>query len=125
MLSNLKISKPSIFFALFLFLAQFFNSFGATRTGELSNHSYFWFVFAFFWALSWWVINDSKIYGIKWFDKDMDMGMYLYVGWALLLPYYLFKTHGWKAVFTIGLFFIAYISAEIIGTVTYLFLNLF
>jgi hypothetical protein len=118
-LTKLQISKPSIYFALFLFIAQFINGLKTAQTGGYSSSSYIWFVLAFFWALSWWLNNDSKEYDIKWFDKYMDMGMFLYIGWIFLTPYYLFKTRGWKALYTIGLFIGVYFGALIIGTIVY------
>lgn len=125
MLSKLQISKSSIFFALFLFAAQLINGFNAARTGGYSNLSQFWFILAFFWGLSWWFINDSREHGIKWFDKYLDAGMLFYIGWIFLVPYYLFKTRGWKAFFTIGLFIVVYIGAAIAGAIAYLVVSFF
>jgi hypothetical protein len=124
MLANLQISKPSIFWCGFLFVVQFIYGFTSARTGG-SEIAFFWYALAFYWALSWWFITDSRKHGIGWADEYMDLGMFLYIGWILLVPYYLFKTRGWKALYTIGLLFGTAFGAYIAGAIFYLITSIF
>jgi len=57
---------------------------------------------------------------VKWFDEYLDMGMFLYIAWIFIIPYYLFKTHGWKALYTIVLFIGVYFGAYIAGIIIHL-----
>jgi hypothetical protein len=90
-----------------------------------SNSFNFGYTLAFYWALGWWFINDSRKHGAPWFNKYMDMGMYLYIAWIFIVPYYLFRTRGWKAIYIIGLLFGIYFGAYIIGALLYLVFSLF
>jgi len=125
MQSGLRISKPVIFLCLFLLVAQFIYGANTVRT-SYSARFFLVYSLAFYWALGWWFINDARNHGIKWVDNSLDMGMFLYVGWIFLIPYYLFKTRGWKAIYTIGLLLSACIGAYIAGVIlSALLLNLF
>ncbi|HUG34502.1 MAG TPA: hypothetical protein VMJ90_07005, partial [Anaerolineales bacterium] len=104
MLSNLQISKESLYLCSFFFVAQFFNGINDAR-GSYSEFSNYGFALAFYWALNWWFLTDSRKHGTGWTDGYLDMGMYLYIAGFIVVPYYLFKTRGWKALYTIGLFF--------------------
>jgi hypothetical protein len=53
------------------------------------------------------------------------MGMYLYIAWIFIVPYYLFKTRGWKAIYIIGLLAGIYFGAYAMGAILYSLLNLF
>lgn len=124
MQSSLRISKPVLFLYGFLLVAQFKYGVNIARTGY-AGRFYLWYVLAFYWALSWWFINDSRKHGIPWIDKYMDMGMYLYVAWIFIIPYYLFRTRGWKTMYTIGLLLGAYFGAYVMGVILYSLLSLF
>ena len=121
MLSNLQVSRPSIFWCGFLFVTQIINGFNDARNSysEISN---FWYVLAFYWALGWWFITDSRKHGAGWAGGYMDMGMFLYIAWIFLVPYYLFKTRGWKALYTLMLFLGISIGAYIVGAIISLFM---
>lgn len=124
MLSNVQISKPTIYLCSFFLVAQFINGINDTR-GSYSDFSIFWFGLAFFWALNWWFIIDSRNHGTSWTDWHLDMGMFLYVAGFFIIPYYLFKTRGWKALYTIGLFLFTIYGAYVAGAIFYLLLSIF
>ena len=124
MLSNLQISKPSLYLCSFLLVTQFINGFNAVgnNRSEISN---FWYALAFYWALNWWFIADSRTHGAAWTKSYLDMGMFLYVAGFFIVPYYLFKTRGWKALYTIGLFLAVLFGAYVVGAIFHLFPNIF
>lgn len=119
MQSIIRIIRPSILLSAFLFIAQFINGFNATQVGGASAISNFWYSLAFYWAIGWWFINDSRKHDVKWVDMYMDTGMLLYIAWIFIIPYFLFKTRGWKALYTIGLLLGTYFGAYIAGVVIY------
>ena len=123
MQSSSQTSKPLIFVGGFLLFAQFINGLSVARNGY-SAISSFWFFLAFYWMLGWWFINDSRQHGIKWVDYYMDMGMFLYLTWIVFVPYYLFKTRRWKAIYIIGVLLGINFGAYLIGAFLYFLINL-
>lgn len=73
----------------------------------------------FIWIMGWWLRTDSGKREFRWV---YDMGLFLYVAWPIVLPYYLFKTRGARGLLVILGFVGAYIAAAVIGMALYLFL---
>jgi hypothetical protein len=94
--------------------------YSSARSGGNPTVQDVWHVLAFYWAVGWWFINDSRSKGIRWNDGFMDMGMFLYIAWILIIPYYLFKSRGWKAIYPLVLIPGVYFGAHIIGAMIYL-----
>ncbi len=71
---------------------------------------------AFLWLSWWWLKEDSRQTGVSW---PLDMGMFLYMAWIVVLPYHLFKTRGPKGflaiIMFIGVLSAAWITAAIIS----------
>ena len=77
------------------------------------------YIFGFLWIIGWWLRQDSKEQGVNWV---FDMGLFLYVAWPFVLPYYVLKSRGAKGLLVIIGFVAAYIGATIAGALLYLFL---
>jgi hypothetical protein len=120
--SKLQISRPLFFWAGFLMITQFMNGFHNAHDTIYTPNNFGWLVF--YWALGWWFINDSRKHGIRWVDEYMDTGMFLYIGWIVLVPIYFFKTYGWKALIIIGLLLGMVLLAYIGGAVFYSFMRM-
>ncbi|MFL6207406.1 MAG: hypothetical protein ACJ74W_01060 [Pyrinomonadaceae bacterium] len=52
-------------------------------------------------VLGYWLTHDSRQ---RQFKGICDLGLWLFIAWPVLLPYYLFKTRGWRALLTLLLF---------------------
>jgi hypothetical protein len=72
-----------------------------------------------FCALAWWIHQDSRKRQFPW---PYDMGFFLYIAWPFILPYYLFKTRGIKALLLLGAFFGVLVIALIGGVASGLLL---
>jgi hypothetical protein len=94
--------------------------FSTARSGGNPTIQDTWHALTLFWAIGWWFISDSRRYGINWNDGFMDMGILLYVACMFIIPYYLFKSRGWKAIYTLVLILGVYLGAHIIGAIMYL-----
>ncbi len=97
-----KLLNPSAAIFVYIFFSQFVETLYASQQ---SDTPYLWYVLspiAFVWLVWWWLMDDSRKRGIRWV---MDLGMFLYIAWILVLPYHLFKTRGWSGILPI-LFFI-------------------
>jgi polyferredoxin len=64
--------------------------------------------------LGWWLRTDSRRRGVL---SVYDLGFFLYLGWAIVMPYYLIKTRGAKGLLVMLGFIAAYVGAAIIGIV--------
>jgi len=124
MLSKMKISKPTIYLCGFFIVTQFINGFNDAGSSS-SEISRFWYVAAFYWALNWWFIADARSYSAGWKDVYLDMSMFLYIAGFFVIPYYLFKTRGWKAFYTIVLFLGSILGTYILGSLFSLIMRLF
>jgi hypothetical protein len=68
------------------------------------------------WVMGWWLHRDSRERGVSWV---YDMGLFLYIAWPLVLPYYLLKTRGVSGLFAILTFVGVYLGAALTGAVLY------
>lgn len=76
---------------------------------------------AFLWALGWWIIDDNKRYGLTWVQS---YGVFLYViGW-IIIPIYLFRTRGSRALLLILLFAGIYVATYIFGIIMAIVINI-
>jgi hypothetical protein len=125
MQSRLQISKPTLYLCAPIFVLQVIHGFAVTRSGGEPTVLDAWYPIALFWAVGWWFINDSRTNGINWNNEFLDMGMFLYIAWIVILPYYLFKSRDWKAISTILLISGVYLGAFITGALLHLISTLF
>ena len=64
------------------------------------------------WILGWWLRADSGKRGVGWV---YDMGLFLWIMWPLLMPYYIIKTRRAKGLLVILGFTGAYVGATVAG----------
>ena len=107
-------STPLICLAIFLLIVHVASGLYFARDLEPSPSFYLLYSFGFFMLVAWWLKEDSKSYGINWV---YDMGLFLYLGWVFILPYYLFKTRGIKAFITILSFIGIFVGTYLIGVI--------
>ena len=77
----------------------FYAIYDIAPSGAITLISYF----GLFWLVGDWFMKDSKKNNIDW---AFDMGFFLYIFWPVFIPYYLFKTRGFKSALTTALSFI-------------------
>jgi hypothetical protein len=77
------------------------------------------YALGFLWVIGWWLLKDSRKRGVEWV---LDMGLFLYLAWPLILPYYLLKTRGVKGLLVILVFIGVFVMAAIVGGVLYVLL---
>ncbi|MGE3468227.1 MAG: hypothetical protein AB7J13_15015 [Pyrinomonadaceae bacterium] len=58
----------------------------------------------FLWIVWWWLMSDSLRHGVRW---PLDLGMFIYIAWPLLVPYHLFSTRGWAGFIPILYFLLS------------------
>src|SRR5215207_11559077 len=52
-------------------------------------------------SIAYWVMRDSERRGIR---RPFIFGYFLLAAWPLIAPWHLFKTRGWRAFITLGVF---------------------
>ncbi len=63
--------------------------------------------FGFLGLICWWLQRDSLRTRTSW---PLDVGMYLYVAWWVILPYHMLTTRGSRAVIDIILFVVVVVT---------------
>jgi hypothetical protein len=71
------------------------------------------------WIMGWWLLTDSRKRRIAWV---YDMGLFLYIAWPFIMPYYLLKTRGANGLLLILAFIAVYIGSLVAGMGLYLLL---
>lgn len=76
--------------------------------------------FAFLGLICWWLWKDSLRTGTAW---PLDVGMFLYAAWFVILPYHLIKTRGLGGLLDICLFAGVVILVSILASLGVLLLT--
>jgi hypothetical protein len=111
------VTRPLICLCLFLLFIQIANTFYAAYGVEPSSGFGMLYTLGLLWIGVWWVKHDNKQYKI---GLVYDLGLFLYMAWVIVVPYYLFKTRGLKAFITLFSFVGIYLVTYLIGTVVFL-----
>ncbi|OGW24049.1 MAG: hypothetical protein A2X59_12370 [Nitrospirae bacterium GWC2_42_7] len=110
----LNIPGQIIFVVFFIIFTQTVFGFYAVYDQEPPGGFILLTYFALFWLVGDWFMKDSKKLKINW---AFDMGFFLYLTWPLFIPFYLFKTRGFKRAITVivgfivlylGIFYMSY-----------------
>ena len=107
-------ASPTPLLYVFLVVTQTAHGFYAAARVEPPPAFIVLYPLAFLWAVGWWLRNDSRKRRVA---LVFDMGFFLCVAWPLVLPYYLFKTRGVKAVLAILAVVGVYVAASVLGAV--------
>lgn len=67
-----------------------------------------------FWAIGWWLSDDLRGRSEGFF---YCRGLVLWIAWPVLLPYYLLKTRGRKALITMAIFVGLSLAATVLGDI--------
>lgn len=74
------------------------------------------YALSFLWVIGWWLLKDSRGRGVGWV---FDMGLFLYIAWPIVMPYYLLKTRGLRGLLAILVFAGVYVGAFMAGVALY------
>jgi hypothetical protein len=66
------------------------------------------------WIIGWWLRADSRKRQVS---LVYDMGLFLYVAWPIIMPYYLLRTRGTKGLLVALGFMVAYLGATTAGII--------
>ena len=93
-----KLTSPTGLLYLFLVLTQIVT--GAYRISGIEPPPSFTviYILGFLWIIGWWLRTDSRKRGVNWV---FDIGLFLYIAWPVILPYYLFKSRSGKGLLAI------------------------
>ena len=105
---------------LFVVVGQVAQGFYAARGIEPPPGYTLTYALGFIWMIGRWMLRDSRERGIS---LVYDQGMFLYIVWPIIMPYYLIKTRGSKGLRVIFAFVVAYIGALVIGIILGLLTN--
>ena len=116
-MSNLPLSRivsPTVLLYAFAIISEIGDGFYIVTEGEPPRAFTVASGIGLLWILGWWLRRDSRLRGIPWI---YDMGMFLYMLWPFIMPYYLIKTRGtWGVIGVLG-FLGAYIGGLTVGVI--------
>lgn len=115
-----QISSPAALLYLYLIAAQVVTGVYLARQAELPPAFSLLYPLGFLWAVGRWLRRDSRGRGVGWV---FDMGLFLYIAWPVVMPYYLLKTRGAKGLLTLLAFGGAYVGALLAGAALYILLT--
>jgi len=107
-----KFAAPTVFLYVYVIVTQVVA--GLYEAAELEPNPALVLIgpFGFIWALAGWFQRDIYSRGLRW---AIDLGFFLYIGWLIILPYYLFKTRGPRAALIILGFALVYVGSLAAG----------
>jgi hypothetical protein len=115
-----RISSPTALLYLFLIITQATTGVYLAREAEPPPAFSLLYTLGLLWAVGWWLREDSRKRGVGWV---FDLGLFLYVAWPIVMPYYLLKTRGAKGLLVILAFAGAYVGALLAGALLYILLT--
>lgn len=68
----------------------------------------------FVWVVCSWLQDDSRKREIRW---PLDLGMFVYVAWVLVLPYHLLRTRGLAGVIPVMYFILSGLLGSALATI--------
>ena len=107
-----RIATPTALLYAFVAVAQIVTGFYLASELEPPEPFNLLYALGFLWVVGWWLQNDSRRRGVSW---PLDMGLFIYVAWPVILPYYLLKTRGPKGLLVILGFVGVYVAALLAG----------
>lgn len=115
-----RISAPAAWLYLYLITTQAVTGVYLAREAELPPAFSLLYPIGLLWVVGRWLRRDSKARGVRWV---FDMGLFLYIAWPVVMPYYLLKTRGAKGLLAILAFAGAYVGALLAGAILYILLT--
>ena len=115
-----KITSPTALLSIYLVVTQIIAGFYLSRDAELPATYTFLHPLGQLWIIGWWLEKDSRRHGVAWV---FDMGLFLAIAWPFIMPYYLFKTRGVRALLIILAFVAIYLVAFVTGVMFYALLS--
>lgn len=90
-----QLTSPTALLYLFVAVAQVSSGFYLSFGNEPPPAYVLLYSFGFLWIMGWWLQQDSCKRSVAWV---FDMGLFLYIAWPIILPYYLLKTRGLRGL---------------------------
>lgn len=113
-------ASPTALLYLFLIVTQIIWVIYASRGIELPPAFMMLHRIGFLWVIGYWLQQDSRKHGYRWV---YDLGLFLYIAWPFIIPYYLLKTRGLKGLIPILAFAGIYVGTYFIGVALYVLLT--
>ena len=110
-----RIFSPTALLYVFVVVTQISRGIYTVLEGDAPAALTFVTALGFIWIVGWWMRRDSRRRGIPWV---YDMGMFLYMLWPFILPYYLLKSRGVRGLLVMLGFAVAYIGGLLAGALT-------
>lgn len=109
-----RIASPTVLLYSFVLITQFADGLYLGRQIEPPGVFILVRWVGLLWLMGWWLRTDSRKRTVA---SVYDIGLFLYIAWPLVMPYYLVKTRGAKGLLFISGFVGAFFGTAVVGFV--------
>lgn len=107
-----RIFSPTVLLYAFVVISQIGHGIYVVTEGGAPAVITFSDAVGFLWLVGWWLRRDSRLRSVI---SIYDLGMFLYILWPFIMPYYLLKTRGARGLLVILGFVVAYVGGLVVG----------
>ena len=107
-----RIFSPTVLLYAFVVISQIGHGIYVVTEGGAPAVITFINALGFLWLVGWWLRRDSRLRSVI---SIYDLGMFLYILWPFVMPYYLLKTRGTRGLLVIFGFVVAYVGGLVVG----------
>ena len=107
-----RIFSPTVLLYAFVVISQIGHGIYVVTEGGAPAVITFINALGFLWLVGWWLRRDSRLRSII---SIYDLGLFLYILWPFIMPYYLLKTRGTRGLLVIFGFVVAYVGGLVVG----------
>jgi len=107
-----RIFSPTVLLYAFVVISQIARGIYVVIEGGAPAFITFLSALGFVWLIGWWLRRDSRLRNLT---SVYDLGMFLYILWPCIMPYYLLKTRGARGVLVVLGFVVAYVGGYLVG----------
>lgn len=107
-----RVFSPTVLLYAFVVISQIGHGIYVVTEGGAPAVITFSDAVGFLWLVGWWLRRDSRLRSVI---SIYDLGMFLYILWPFIMPYYLLKTRGARGLLVILGFVVAYVGGLVVG----------
>ena len=107
-----RIFSPTVLLYAFVVISQVGHGIYLVNEGRAPAVITFFSALGLVWLVGWWLRRDSRPRNLT---SVYDLGMFRYILWPLIMPYYLLKTRGARGLLVVLGFVVAYVGGFIVG----------
>lgn len=107
-----RIFSPTVLLYAFVVISQIADGIYVVTEGGAPAFITFLSALGLVWLVGWWLRRDNRLQNLT---SVYDLGMFLYILWPFIMPYYLVKTRGARGLLVVLGFLVADVGGYLVG----------